>query len=339
MYVSKEEEIEDIDIPVVWDEIKGLDKALAEKKKDRRVFEGDKMTETEIDLFIKEGEGYKLEFKRELANIDKAITAFANAGGGTILLGIDDDGSVHGISNANRLKAELLSTARNCDPGVVINAEKHDYKGKELLIVRVEEGKDKPYHCREGFFMRVGASSQKMNRNEIVKLVRLLNFPTFDSLPCAGFDMRKDFDREKFTNYCKKAGITGPVKNVLASLDVFNDGKMNHAGVLFFAKEPQRFFRQSEYTVVLFRNTEETDIIDRKDIRGGLFDIVDQVYKFAEFYTRVAYRFTGKLKRENVFEYSLSAVREAVINSVVHKYYLEPGHTNMLKIQPGKNPY
>ena len=290
------------------------------------------MIEQEIELLIKEGEGYRLEFKRELSNIDKAISAFANAGGGTILLGIEDDGSVYGVIHANKVKAELLSTARNCDPGIPIDITKSGYKGKEVLIVKVEEGKDKPYHCKDGFFMRVGASSQKMNRNELVKLVRSLNSPTFDSLPCEGFDMKKHFDAGRFRRYAEKAGLKGKTAKILESIGVIKDGKMNNAGVLFFAKDPQKFFMQSCYFGLLSPGTTKAEIIDRKEIKGGLFEIVEQVEKFVEFNARTAFRFTGKLKRENIKEYPLKAVREGIVNSVIHKYYPEPGHNNILTV-------
>ena len=65
-------------------------------------------------------------------------------------------------------------------------------------------------------------------------------------------------------------------------------------------------------------------------------EIVEKVMNFVEFYVKVAYKFTGKPKRENIYEYSLEAIREAVINSVMHKNYFESGHNNILKIFPDK---
>jgi len=67
-----------------------------------------------------------------------------------------------------------------------------------------------------------------------------------------------------------------------------------------------------------------------------LFDIVEEVMKFVRLYSKVAYRFTGKPQRENVYEYPFDAIREAVINSVMHKYYFEHGHNNILRFLPDR---
>jgi len=110
----------------------------------------------------------------------------------------------------------------------------------------------------------------------------------------------------------------------------------NNAGVLFFAKEPQKFISWSVYTVALFKNDAGTDVIDRKEIEGGLFEIVEEVMKFVKLYAKVAYRFTGMPRRENIYEYPFEAIREAVINSVMHKYYFEHGHNNILRFLPDR---
>jgi len=102
------------------------------------------------------------------------------------------------------------------------------------------------------------------------------------------------------------------------------------------AKEPQRFISWSVFTVALFKDEAGVDIIDRKEIEGSLFDIVDEVMKFITLYSKVAYRFTGKPRRDNVYEYPFEAIREAVINSVMHKYYFEHGHNNILRFLPNR---
>lgn len=106
--------------------------------------------------------------------------------------------------------------------------------------------------------------------------------------------------------------------------------------IVAFAKEQQRFVPWSVYTVVLFKDKGGSDVIDRKEITGSLFEIVDQVMDFVRLYSKVAYRFTGKPQREEIFEYPLEAVREAVINSVMHKDYFEHGHNNILKFFPDR---
>jgi len=130
------------------------------------------------------------------------------------------------------------------------------------------------------------------------------------------------------------------METILVNLDVAEkqEGKLyfNNSGVLFFAKAPQRFIPWSVYTVALFKDDAGVDIIDRKELKGSLFEIVEEVMKFVRLYAKVAYRFTGKPRRENVYEYPFEAIREAVINSVMHKYYFEHGHNNILRFFPDR---
>jgi ATP-dependent DNA helicase RecG len=112
---------------------------------------------------IELGEGQFVEFKESLdKNFQKELVAFANASGGTIYLGITDTGKVKGIEITNRLKSQIQDIAYNCDPSIVINL----IESNNIIAVEVPEGKNKPYSSSAGFFMRMGANSQKMTRNE-----------------------------------------------------------------------------------------------------------------------------------------------------------------------------
>jgi ATP-dependent DNA helicase RecG len=103
-----------------------------------------------------EGEGQKVEFKARLSGLAKEMVAFANASGGSIYLGIADDGQIVGIAASNRLRSQIQDIANNCDPRLAIRLVSH---GRVIEIV-VPEGIDKPYSCNEGFFLRIGPNSQ-----------------------------------------------------------------------------------------------------------------------------------------------------------------------------------
>jgi len=94
--------------------------------------------------------------------------AFANAGGGTLLVGIDDDGHLSPVDLSNRFVSQIQDIARNCDPPVVAELHRHP---QGVLEVTVPEGVDKPYRCKGGFFLRVGPNTQKLSSDEIVRLV------------------------------------------------------------------------------------------------------------------------------------------------------------------------
>jgi len=291
--------------------------------------------ENELKFILQEGEGLKIEFKESFDSkgLAKEMVAFANSLGGKLFLGIGDEKKVKGIKITNKLKSQIQDIARKCDPSVQINLE----ECKDILIIEVKEGKNKPYKCKEGFFVRIGPNSQKMSRDEIIDFSISEGKIKFDSQINNNFNFKKDFDSGKLDDYLTRADLSKliPVEKILKDLGVMN-ADFNNTGVLFFSKKPQEFVPQSIFTCVVFRDEMGSGVIDRKELIGSLIEIVEGVMKFVEFYTKVAYKFTGKPKREDIYEYALKAVREAVINSIMHKDYFESGHNNILKIFPNR---
>jgi len=154
-------------------------------------------------LKIQEGEGYKVEFKERLANLDREIVAFANASGGEIYLGVNDEGEIKGIEISNSLLSQIQDIARNCDPSVQINLKK--YKQHDILLILVEEGENKPYKCKDGFFLRVGPNAQKLKRDEIIQFINDVGKVHFDEKINKRFDYPNHFSKEAllaFLNYC-----------------------------------------------------------------------------------------------------------------------------------------
>lgn len=103
----------------------------------------------DIEALLEEGEGFRLEFKRKVSSSEKiarAIIGFANTKGGTILFGVDDDKSIVGVES-EKTEVEMIQTAGSfyCDPPIEPRIEIVPYKGKDVIIVRVEESRDKPH--------------------------------------------------------------------------------------------------------------------------------------------------------------------------------------------------
>ena len=148
----------------------------------------------ELDFVLKKGEGQFVEFKESFdsKNLSRELVAFANAQGGRILMGVSDEGVVKGIDITNKLKSDILTIARNCDPPVRTTIEVFE----NILIVNVHEGSDKPYSCSQGFFLRMGATSQKLSRDEILDFSFSEGRITFDEQLNKTFDF-EDFDDEK----------------------------------------------------------------------------------------------------------------------------------------------
>ena len=217
-------------------------------------------------FIIQEGEGQFIEFREAVRHSDKDIVAFANASGGRLFIGITDDGIVKGIEVTNAMLSEVQDIARNCDPPIKIEVSKL----KNVIIVNVPEGKDKPYKCKEGFFIRQGPNSQKMSREKIIDLAVASGKVRFDEQSNKDFNFKKDFDREKLNEYLQLAGLekTIPEEEILINLGVAvrEKGNMyfNNAGILFFAKTPGNFLFSSKVVCANYQTDEKTSILDRK---------------------------------------------------------------------------
>lgn len=152
------------------------------------------MRRKEFEFILSDGEGQYIEFKESLnSSLSKEIIGFANASGGRIFLGINDNSEIKGIKVTNKLKSQIQDLARNCDPSVFVKLEEFE----NVLIINIMEGENKHYSCKEGFYLRVGPNSQKMRRDEIMKLAVKEGKVRFDEQICRDFDW-KDFDEEKF---------------------------------------------------------------------------------------------------------------------------------------------
>jgi len=162
-----------------------------------------KLSKAEIQLVLQEGEGYRIEFKERLSNLDREMVAFANASGGRVYIGITDEGEVKGVNITNELKSHIQDIANNCDPPVKIFLQTFE----NVMIVEVREGTDKPYKCASGFYNRIGPNAQKMSRNEIVGFLKSEGKIRFDELVNQNF-REEDFSNVKFNRFLKTAGIS-----------------------------------------------------------------------------------------------------------------------------------
>lgn len=292
------------------------------------------MRTSDLDILLHEGEGSMLEYKESFSSsMARELVAFANSAGGKILIGVRDDGTVCGVQDSNDLRAKIQDIARNCDPPVKVLVEP---VGK-VVVVHVREGDSKPVQCREGFFWRQGAGAQKLSRDEIRDFFRSEGSIRFDLAACPKFRYPRDFDRDKFAAWVKESGITrkGRVEDVLVNIDAAERVRgrlvLRNVGVLFFAKDVRHFFPQAYVTCLLAKGRDKADILDRKDFCAGAVSDIEESLRFIERNTRIAYRIE-KLRREEVPEYPMRALREAIANAVMHRDYFEAGANVFVEI-------
>ena len=306
------------------------------------------MTAADLEILVQQGEGTTLEFKEAVSSsFARGIVALANTIGGKILVGVSDDGRMIGVEDGNAVRARIQNIARDCDPSVRVLVEPVN----GVLLVHVRESDAKPVQCSDGFFWRQGAVTQKMSRDEIRDFFRDEGAVRFDLSPCPRFNYPEDFDREKFDGWMRLSGITAgsTVEDVLVNIEVAEragDGLLfRNAGVLFFAKKVRRFFPEAYVTCLLGKGTDKVHILDRKDFDAGIAADIEETMRFIERNTRMAYRIKG-LRRQNIPEYPMEALREAVTNAVMHRDWFFEGanvfvevYTDRIKvISPGGLP-
>jgi len=166
------------------------------------------MTQQDLETIAQAGEGYQVEFKRNVnSDISREIVAFANSSGGRIFIGIEDDGKIEGIAITNELKARVQTMARDCDPPVNVEADAFN----NILIVEVPEGTNKPYRCANGFYIRSGASCAKLSTQEIREFMIAEGKLRFEEMVTPAAAYPAALDESAVSRYFRLAGISGVI--------------------------------------------------------------------------------------------------------------------------------
>jgi len=188
----------------------------------------------DVEKLIQTGEGYNLEFKSRLSkSIAKEIVAFANESGGKIVVGINDKNKIIGYNFTNKERSKLDDILKNnIDPEIEIDIKEFN----NLLLIKVPEGKKKPYSSKGKFYRRTGSSSQKLSHEEIIDFLQHENRTKFGEIPNKKFKLDQDFNIKAYDNFIAKCSITSNLskKEILGNIGLIYNAKLKNAGVLFF---------------------------------------------------------------------------------------------------------
>ena len=325
------------------------------------------MTPTELARLIDGGEDSTLEFKRDdVRNHDlaKELVAFLNLEGGTVLLGVGDDGGITGTSRERleewvtevcRAKVlppiiPLLSWTRNLGM---------DESPKDVLAVRVPQGPDKPYalahNNRKTYYVRVGSTSREASREELERLFQASGRLRYGMKPTPGAGL-DSFDKRRLRDYFTRiAGADAPAdddvrgwETLLRNLELMtaSNGSIVATidGQLLFGSDPARFVRQSGIRAVCYAGT-TPDYATRtdEDLRGALTPLgqadgrlietglVEQAWDFMRRNTQPSSRIE-RGRRIDGWEYPEAVFREAMVNALVHRDYSIAGTDILLAV-------
>ena len=265
-------------------------------------------------------ESIHLELKKEyVKDILKTVIAFANTSGGKIYIGIDDDGKVLGVQRLDTDILKLSNSIRDSiKPDITLFAsilvEKID--SKDVIVVDVQKGASSPYYLTDkgirpsGVYVRQGASSVPATDAAILKMIRDTDGDNFEEL--RSLNQNLDFD------FLKKEFEDSNIKLEHSQMRTFNiideDGLYTNLGLLLSEQCPHTI------KAAVFEGSTKEIFKDRFEFSGSLLKQMKDVYSFLNRYNRTNSEITG-LKRTDTREYPEIALREALLNSIVHKEY------------------
>ena len=289
-------------------------------------------TLTELIEKISLGEDATIEFKRALPHrnsLADEIAAFANARGGVILIGIDDDGEVVGIDRQELNRAEKMVVEicqDSIDPTVLIFTEKLRIDDKNLLKIEVPKSLF-VHKTSNGYFVRQGSSKREMPTEHLARL-----FQSRSQARIIAFDEQfvpntnKDtLIKNLYQRFITEGATEDEIEDLLLKRRLLvKEGEQNRAsvaGVLMCYENPDDYLYNSFIQAVYYRGKEKDANyqIDAKDFKGPLDAQIIQTMKFVERYNAVAAQ--KDIGRIDFPEYSMRAVFEAVVNAVVHRDY------------------
>jgi ATP-dependent DNA helicase RecG len=297
-----------------------------------------------IDVAI---ENEKLEFKKSLAEKDeilKTIAAFSNSRGGTILIGVDDDGSVVGV-DMKKGDIEGLENLVNqlIEPKVYPEFQIIPHENKLLIKVDVREGFNKPYFYKGACYVRKGTATRRLDRDGILELISLK--ATFDFLVFEGECKISEELIEDFLNKAKERRRmrveTVNSQAVLRKLNLLEGRRMRNGALMLFSRDCSSYFPQA---VIKVGYLEGEKTVDEALIEGPLQVQIEEAMDFIKKHIKKGYVIKG-LERIESWEYPLESIREALVNAVLHRDYfltsptsVKVGEFGIIVENPGELP-
>ena len=274
---------------------------------------------------IKQGESQTVEFKSSFQKeLIESVVAFANTKGGKIFVGIKDDGKIVGVDiKSETLKDWINQIKNNTQPQLIVDMDSMMIENRVVVIVDVQEYPVKPIAYKNRYYKRVQNSNHLMDLMEITNMTLQSLQLSWDSYPANDTNLN-DLDStklEKFFQRVEAKGrfkLGGTTKDKLQKLNLIKEPQVSNAAKLLFAKE------LTVYTIHIGRFKTPSMIIDDKVIKATLFEAVEESMRFILSHLKVAFEFTGEIERTEIFEYPIKAIRELLLNAIVHRDYTSP---------------
>jgi ATP-dependent DNA helicase RecG len=328
---------------------------------------------TELLEIIANGENSGVEFKRDVVQIHelaRELVAFLNLDGGMALLGVDDDGSILGLSRPALEEWVMTACRDKIRPAVIPFFEiiRNVEAEKSVAIVRVSRGLDVHslwHNNRNVYYIRVGSQTREPTREELSRLFQQRGDFRADLRPVPGADLN-DLDVRRLQNYFRDIrqqdapnnDDEGAWRSLLINTEIMVEEGVTLSGLLLFGSNPNRFLPQAGIDAAAFpARDKDYAAIERAVLRGpmtplrgpnGLVDsgLVEQAVNFVRRNTPVTAMLEDGARRIETPAYPEEVIRETIVNALIHRDYLMGGtdielaiYENRLEIiSPGKLP-
>jgi len=263
----------------------------------------------------------------------RTLCAFANTKGGILFIGISDNGEVKGINLDNetiKTISDKIVSLLGIHPEIAVEKREE----KEVIKISVKPSSI-PISFNGKYYERVGNTTREMNPERLKEF--LLKGTNWDGLiqDKANYD---EIDQETVRLFIRKARTKGrltafeedtDIKTLFEHLKLSIKGKLTNASIILFGKDPQKYFINAVLRIVRLKN--QTTIIGDRLITGNLFKQVFDGEEVIKNFINVRYEIK-KLEREEIWEYPLTAIREALINSLIHRDYFKFNVQTQIKI-------
>lgn len=261
-----------------------------------------------------------VELKSEVvSDICKEVIAFANTKGGTMYVGVQDDGHVLGVENADRVTLQINNMVRDSikpDVTMFVRYETQEIDGKQIVAVTIQKGTDRPYYLGSkglkpsGVYVRNGTSTDPATDTAIRKMIKETDGDCFEDMR----SLEQNLTFKAATAQFSKSNVP------------FDDAKMQTLGLVshdgIYSNAAMLLSDQCSSTIkaATFSGTDKSDFQDRREFGGSLFRQMEEMYSYLDLRNRTRATFEG-LYRNDVRDYPEEALREALLNSLVHRDY------------------
>ncbi len=265
-------------------------------------------------------ESETIELKEAVVDdIKKEIIAFANCDGGKLYIGVRDDGTVIGLNNPDEVSLQISNMVRDSikpDMTMFLHYQTIEEDGKEIVAVDIQRGTDRPYYLAkkgmrpEGVYVRQGYSSVPATDTAIRRMIKETDGDRFEAMRCLNQELTFEAAKREFA--LREVDFGPQQMRTLKLID--QDNLYSNLGLLLSD--------QCIHTikVAVFQGTDQTIFKDRREFTGSLMRQMNEVYDFIDFRNQTRATIE-KLLRIDVRDYPEIAVREALLNLLVHRDY------------------